>query len=142
MRYLSLVLCLPLVVKAAVPAPPTTSFTRGLLRTTNQTEALTYLGASSSSSSVTDTSTNTLQNKTLQSTLGGGNNTIKLKNYIVLAFPHSCDGVGAIISTNDNTLAYTGQAAFSGTAATNGNYVEYRITVPEDVDTAVDMKVE
>lgn len=79
---------------------------------------------------------------TIQSTADGGSSAVKLKNYIVLAAPHSCDGTGAIIYTNDNTQKYFGQAAFSGSAAATGNYVEYRITVPEDIDTSVDLKVE
>src|ERR1051326_847979 len=66
----------------------------------------------------------------------------KPKSYLVLASPFSCDGAGAIIYTNDNTKAYFGQAAFSASAATNANYIEYRITVPEDIDTSVDLKVE
>src|SRR6185503_5715431 len=41
---------------------------------------------------------------------------VRMKNYLVLASPHSADGVGAILSTNDNTLKYFGQAAFSGSA--------------------------
>jgi len=79
---------------------------------------------------------------TIQSTADGGTSAVKLKNYLVLAFPHNCDGTGAIIATNDNTQAYFGQAAFSGSSATNANWVEYRITVPEDIDTSVDLKVE
>lgn len=79
---------------------------------------------------------------TLQTTADGGGNTIKMKGYIVLASPFSCDGAGSIIETNNNALAYFGQALMSGTAATNANYIEYRITVPEDIDTSIDLKVE
>jgi len=79
---------------------------------------------------------------TITTTADGGSHSLKVKNYIVLAFPHLCDGAGAIIATNDNTQKFFGQALFSGTAATNANFVEYRLTVPEDIDTAVDLKVE
>ena len=88
------------------------------------------------------TGTEALQNKTVQTTGAGGNNTLKFKDYIILPSPNSCDGTGAVIYTNDNTKAYFGQAAFSGSAAASGNYVEYRIWVPRDIDTSVDLKVE
>lgn len=88
------------------------------------------------------TGTETLQNKSIAATAAGGNNTVKLKSFIVLAFPHTCDGAGAIIQTNDTTAKIYGQASFSGSAAASGNFVEYRLTVPEDIDTAVDLKVE
>lgn len=78
----------------------------------------------------------------IKSVTDGGNHTIKMRSYIVLTFPHTADGVGAIISTNDNSLKYFGQAAFSGSAATNANFIEYRLTVPEDIDTSADLKVE
>jgi len=79
---------------------------------------------------------------TLQSTADGGSSTIKLKSFIVLAFPHTCDGAGAIIQTNDNTSKIFGQAAFAGGGAASTNFVEYRLTVPEDIDTAVALKME
>lgn len=66
---------------------------------------------------------------------------IALRNYIVLASPFSVDGSGAVFQTT-NSSPYFGQALFSGTAATNANYAEYRITVPEDLDTSADLKVE
>lgn len=83
----------------------------------------------------------TLQNKSVNSTKNGGNNTVKLRGYITLNYPGRCDGTGAIIQTNDYTQAYWGQALFSASAATNANWIEYRITVPEDIDTSVDLKV-
>lgn len=63
-----------------------------------------------------------------------------IKSYIQLIHPHRADGTGAVIST-DSTQSYYGHALFSGTAATNANYIEYRLAVPEDLDTAVDLKV-
>ena len=88
------------------------------------------------------TGTETLQNKTITSTADGGNSTIKLRSYIQLVTPHNADEAGAIIYTNDNSKPYFGQAAFSGSAATNANYIEYRMAVPEDVDTSAEIKVE
>lgn len=78
------------------------------------------------------------------SVTGGTNGTptIKLRNYLVLTAPFTADGAGAIISTNDNSSKVFGQAAFSGSAAASANFVEYRLTVPEDIDTSVDLKVE
>lgn len=88
------------------------------------------------------TGTETLQNKAITATAAGGNNTIKLRSYIVLAAPHTCDGAGAIIQTNDNTAKIYGQALFANAGATNANFIEYRLTVPEDIDTSAELKVE
>ncbi len=63
------------------------------------------------------------------------------RGYITLASPFSADGAGAVFQTT-NTLPYFGQVLFSGTGDPSTNYVEYRITVPEDLDTAVDLKIE
>jgi hypothetical protein len=79
---------------------------------------------------------------TIQTTSDGGSHSLKTKQFLVLAFPHTCDGVGAIIATNDNTQKFFGQALFSGSAAATANYIEYRIAVPEDIDTSVDLKIE
>ncbi len=84
----------------------------------------------------------TFQAPLIQSIGDGGSGTIKMKNYIALTFPHTCDGSGAIIQTNDNTAKYFGQAAFAGGGAASTNFVEYRLTVPEDIDTTVALKVE
>lgn len=78
---------------------------------------------------------------TLTTVADGGANTIKMKGYIVLASPHMAEGTGAVLQTT-NTLSYFGQALFANAGAAATNYVEYRLTVPEDVDTAIDMKVE
>jgi len=60
--------------------------------------------------------------------------------YLVLSHPHNCDGTGAVIQTTA-TANYYGQALFSASAAAAVNYCDYRVTVPEDIDTAVDLKV-
>jgi hypothetical protein len=70
------------------------------------------------------------------------NNVLLMKGYIVLSHPHLVDGAGAILQTNDTTVAYFGQAQFANGTAASGNFLEYRITVPEDLDTTVDLKVE
>lgn len=87
------------------------------------------------------TNSETLQNKTITATAAGGNNTVKLKGYILLSAPSSCDGTGAFFETN-TIAAYFGQAFFNPTNAATDNWVEYRLTVPEDIDTSVDLKVE
>jgi len=86
----------------------------------------------------TATVTESLQNKTIDS----ANNILKMRGYLMLASPFICDGAGASIVTNNNTLAYFGQALFANAGAASTNWVEYRITVPEDIDTSVDLKLE
>lgn len=61
--------------------------------------------------------------------------------YIVLASPFSCDGVGGILYTNDNTKSYFGQCQFSHSADQSANYCSYYITVPDDFDNTIDWKV-
>lgn len=65
-----------------------------------------------------------------------------IKGYIVLASPFRCDGTGCKIYTNDYTKTYYGQGQFADDAAKTANWCEYTITVPEDLDTTVDLKVE
>jgi hypothetical protein len=73
-------------------------------------------------------------------TVDAANATIKMKGYIVLAAPMSCDQTGAVMQTNDITKAYFGQVLFSDSADETANYCEYRVTVPEDIDTSVEIK--
>ncbi len=87
---------------------------------------------------MTTASTNTFTNKTLDAADTG--NVVKLTGYIQLVHPHRSDQAGAVMSTSDPSLAYYGHALFSGSAATNVNWIEYRCVVPEDIDTAVDLK--
>ena len=82
-------------------------------------------------------STDILLNKTVDS----ANNIVKLKGYIILPSPHRVDGTGAVLQS-DTTTAYFGQALLSGTSGTNSNYIEYRLTIPEDIDTAIDLVLE
>ena len=83
------------------------------------------------------TTTDTLQNKTIDA----ANNVLKFTGYADLMFPCRVDGSGAVMQTNDPTAVAFGQATFSGSAATNVNWVEYEWIVPEDLDTSVDLKV-
>jgi len=82
--------------------------------------------------------TDTFTNKTFD--VAGTGNVFKMTNYLALSHPHNCDGTGAVIQTTA-TANYYGQALFSASAAAASNYCEYRVTVPEDIDTAVDLKV-
>jgi hypothetical protein len=66
----------------------------------------------------------------------------KFRSFIVLSHPHMVDGTGAILQTASSSVPEFGEALFSNSAAASGNYVEYRISVPEDIDTTVDLKVE
>jgi lysophospholipase L1-like esterase len=87
----------------------------------------------------TATSADTLQNKSFDAADTG--NTLKLKGYIQLIFPHTFDGAGAVQQTADATKNYFGHALFSGTAASTANWVEYRFLWPPDLDTASDLKL-
>lgn len=95
-------------------------------------------GSNITATANTATVTEALQNKTIDAT----SNIIKMRQYLVLAAPFNADGSGATIVTNDNTLAYFGQAQFHSNNAAASNWAEYRLTVPEDIDTSVDLKME
>jgi hypothetical protein len=85
--------------------------------------------------SITAGSTDTLTGKTYDT--GGSGNVFKMKGYIQLTHPHLADGTGATLSTTATAIDF-GHATFSATADKGANYVEYRITVPDDLDTSVD----
>jgi hypothetical protein len=78
---------------------------------------------------------------TIQTTADGGSHSLKTKNYLVFPSPHSVEGTGAVFNTT-NTAATFGQVIFASAGATTTNYCEYRLTVPEDIDTGVNLKVE
>ncbi len=59
--------------------------------------------------------------------------------YIRMTVPNYADGTGAIISTTANSAAYN-QAAFSSSAATNGNWAAYLDWVPADMNSAVELE--
>lgn len=83
------------------------------------------------------TATNvTFVNTTFDAT---GNNTLKMKGYLVLTHPHQFDGIGAILQTNTSSVSY-GQALFANGADASTNAVKYLLTVPEDIDTSVDLR--
>jgi len=83
--------------------------------------------------------TDTFTNKTLDASATG--NTVKLYGYIHLTHPHMADGTGATIDTTESN-AYYGQALFADDANYAANYVEYRLMVPSDIDTSVDLVLE
>jgi hypothetical protein len=64
----------------------------------------------------------------------------KLTIYIVLASPMRCDETGALVQTTAAT-DYRGQCKFSNSVDVAGNYALYWLVVPEDLDTATDLKV-
>lgn len=59
--------------------------------------------------------------------------------YIELTRPHRADGTGATIGSTATALDY-GHGTFSATADQAGNYVEYRLVVPEDFDSSVELQ--
>ena len=87
------------------------------------------------------TSTQTLTGKTIASTTHtGSSNTIKQIKYLILPSPQRCDETGATIDTTKTNVTY-GQCLFSASAAYTANFAEYVLTVPEDIDTSIAMKV-
>lgn len=68
-----------------------------------------------------------------------GGNTLKMKGYIMLTHPHQFDGIGAILQTNTSSVTY-GQALFANGADASTNAIKYLLTVPEDIDTSVDLR--
>ena len=81
-------------------------------------------------------STNTFTNKTFAASATG--NVLKQTGYILLISPHRFDGTGAVFQTT-LSAAYFGQANFSNSADLASNWVEYRLQVPADIDTTVDL---
>lgn len=88
---------------------------------------------------LTGSSTNTLTNKSFDSSDTG--NTLKWLDYDKWVTPSFADETGAIINTNNASSALFGHATFSGSGATNANWVIYEWTVPDDFDSSVDLKV-
>ena len=73
-------------------------------------------------------------NKTFDA--GATGNVLKMKGYLYLSHPHSCDGTGATINTTATSADY-GHATFSNSADEAANYCEYLLMAPPDFDTAV-----
>lgn len=87
---------------------------------------------------ITATSTDTFQNKTLDSQATG--NVLKFLDYKDFVYPARVDSVGATILTNDYSSSVWGLTTHAGTGGTNANYAIYRLgTVPLDLDTTVTM---
>lgn len=76
-------------------------------------------------------------NKTYDAAATG--NVLKLKGYVYLDHPDMADGTGATFNTTA-TASNNGHATFSNSADQAGNYVEYRIQVPPDIDTGVALR--
>ena len=77
----------------------------------------------------------TFTNKTLDA--NGTGNTIKGFGYISLNMPHS---YGSLVTINDSSaVPNNGRAIFTGDGAEANNWIEWVITVPPDIDTAVDL---
>jgi len=78
-------------------------------------------------------------NKTFDA--AGTGNILKQTKYITLSHPHA-RGAGVTSGFDGTeTNAYYGQALFSNSSDQATNFIEYRITVPEDLDTAVDLSL-
>jgi hypothetical protein len=79
--------------------------------------------------------TKTLTNTTLDASATG--NVLKQYGYMILTHP-TVFGSGVTQQTTVTSPLY-GQALFSNSADKATNYVEYILTVPDDIDTAVDL---
>jgi hypothetical protein len=79
--------------------------------------------------------TDTFTNKTLDASATG--NVVKFKSLPQFTSPLLVDGTGCTIGTTSTTLGY-GLGTFSNSADQAANWMEFRILVPQDWDTAVD----
>lgn len=79
-------------------------------------------------------STNALINKTIDT---AGPNTIKRFDYIHFPYPDNGDGTNALRSTTEG--ATYGHFVFKNSVAKASNYVIYRIEVPDNLNTAIDL---
>jgi hypothetical protein len=84
---------------------------------------------------VTESSTNTLTNKTIDGQ--GTGNVIKDWGYMVFTHPHLCAS-GAPMQTT-NTSNTFGQCKFGNATDKATNYAEYYTVVPPDIDTGTDL---
>lgn len=91
--------------------------------------------ANASGGIVTPDGTKTLTNTTLDASATG--NVLKQYGYLILTHP-TVFGSGVTQQTTVTSPLY-GQALFSNSADKATNYVEYILTVPDDIDTAVDL---
>jgi hypothetical protein len=66
--------------------------------------------------------------------------TLKFKSFIYLKGPDLVQNGGMLPNTNDVTLNTFGKVRFSNSADQASNYAEYHIQVPDDIDTAVDLR--
>jgi hypothetical protein len=82
--------------------------------------------------------TDTFTNKTLDAAATG--NVLKQIRSLKFNFPRMVDNTGCTIgNTNNYSLATFMVPQFSGTGATNANYMRFGVRVPDDIDTAVDL---
>lgn len=78
--------------------------------------------------------TDVFQNKTFDASDTG--NVLKLTREIQLTHPDLVDGTGCTVGTTSTAIGY-GRATCSNSADEAANYMEWYITVPDDIDTAV-----
>lgn len=84
---------------------------------------------------VTTSGTQVFTNKTLDG--AGTGNVLKFKSLPQFTSPLRVDGTGCTIGTTSTTLGY-GLGTFSNSTDQASNWMEFRIIVPQDWDTAVD----
>jgi hypothetical protein len=111
----------------------------GLLTPGDPTADRTWTLPNATGNIVLEDNTVTFTGKTFDTQATG--NTLKWIDYDKWVFPQLADEAGAIITTNNAASELNGHATFSGSGATNANWVVYEWVVPDDIDTSVDLKV-
>ncbi len=129
-------------ISSTFPNGSTLTIAEGKTITLNNTLTLAGTDSTTQTFQATDTivgraTTDTFTNKTLDG--AGTGNVLKFKSYLYLIHPHLADGTGATIGTTATAIDY-GHATFSNSADEAANYAEYRLQVPTDIDTAVELR--
>lgn len=83
------------------------------------------------------TSTDTFTNKTYDA--NGTGNVLKQKGYILLSTPNFVDGTGCTVSVTATAGGFL-RPAYSNSGAAASNYAIYRLSVPSDIDTSVELR--
>jgi len=86
---------------------------------------------------VGEATSNTFTNKTYDTSATG--NVFKQTKYLYLTHPAWCDETGAKVQTTAANRGEYGQGLFADDANATSNYCVYKMTVPPDIDTSVDL---
>jgi hypothetical protein len=110
----------------------------GLLMSSDVTADRTWTLPDATGTVVLEDNTATLTGKTVDASATG--NVLKFKSFLWLKGPDLVQNGGMLPNTNDVTAVTFGKVRFSNSADEASNYAEYHVMVPEDIDTAVDLR--